>query len=232
MLTTAANPIIWDKTIYFFSSRRLTDYWLKLHSTFYSFKSILLLYTVYFFTFEMKRSRLNKAATSKCTASLFNDIEEIWPLFEDIFVSVTYDRVNPFLCIPFTNIRQISEAGVQRLISLYDNGSDINTDADRTELAFETYTPIVVPMVGLLRCHVTDHFKSKGLDYHQIEAKLIHHETWYGIIDGIHWNQAVRWLVSNRPGWANFKWFVTVLKGGASSLQYRKLVRLQNHRHS
>ena len=106
----------------------------------------------------MTRRRLRKAATSKSTASLSNNIENISPLFEVLFVGVKYDRVNPFSCIPFTNIRQISETGVQRLIALYDNESGINTDADQTGLAFGTDSP-VVPMVGLLRCYVSDHYK-------------------------------------------------------------------------
>lgn len=95
-----------------------------------------------------------------------------------------------------------------------------------------TATPIVVPLVGRLQHLVVDHFKKQGLTGTEIEAAISKHDTWYGIIDGAHYNIAVRNLIQTKATWKNFKWFVTVLNGEFLLEMYRKLARAQNERHS
>lgn len=47
------------------------------------------------------------------------DVEEVAPLFNDLFVGVLYQSVDPQSCITFTNITQTSDLGGEKLICLF-----------------------------------------------------------------------------------------------------------------
>ena len=76
---------------------------------------------------------------------------------------------------------------------------------------FGTNTPIIVELSGSLQYHLIDHFKEEGLTDEEISHVLQRYGRWYGIIDGAHSNEAVRYLSTTNPAWKGFQWFVTVL---------------------
>lgn len=178
-----------------------------------------------------------KGATKKSDASSsektkFQDVESFQPLYSDMFDGATYGRVDPFSCIAFTKIRTISNSGVERLVSLFDNQDSRIDDTPAVGLAAGSDTPIVVPLVGSLFNYVISHLISTGMSADQALEKSKQHPVWHGIVDGLQSNTAVRWLIINRLRWKKFKWFVTILKGGFPVDRYRQLARFQNHRHS
>ena len=101
-----------------------------------------------------------------------------------------------------------------------------------TGLAFGTDTPIVVRLTGDLEYLVVEHFKGQGQSPEEIKVSLSMHDSWYGIIDGAHSNEAIKKLCTDYVEWHGFKWLVTILKGGQSLDRYRQLSRAQNSRHS
>lgn len=101
-----------------------------------------------------------------------------------------------------------------------------------TGLSFGTDTPIVVQLTGDLEYLLLEHFKNDGKSDEEIAECISMHDTWYGIIDGGHANEAIKNLCTDRPEWKGFKWLVTILKGGHSLERYRQLSRAQNSRHS
>ena len=158
--------------------------------------------------------------------------EEFKPLFEQLFENATYDRINPFACIRIVQISPIISSGVLKLKALFRKGYSHTDDICSTGIVMGTDTPIVVPLVDRLQHLVADHFKKRGMTGGEIETAVSRHDTWYGIIDGGHSNEAIRELVNTEPGWQNFKWFVTVFHGEHPMESYRKLARAQNTRHS
>lgn len=159
-------------------------------------------------------------------------VEHIKPLFDDMFVHAVYERINPFSCIPFANIRSISQSGLTRLISLLDTDQQHCDDCPQTGIAIGSDTPIVVPLNGSLRHLVYRYFREQGLSEDRVNEEVSKHTRWFGIIDGNHRNQAVRWLVLNKAPWSGFNWMVTILKSGFTMERYRQLARFQNHRQS
>ena len=79
---------------------------------------------------------------------------------------------------------------------------------------------------------VFNHFSEKGHSVEEVKLIVDKYDSWYGIVDGLHHNMAVRWLKEHKDSWSSSLWYVTVLKGGFSVEHYQKLSRFQNHRHS
>jgi len=154
------------------------------------------------------------------------------PLFKDLFQGATYDYVDPFSCIPFTKIRETTEAGINKLIQLFDSSGSDDVYDQTAGLALGTDAPCVVPLIGSLSSTVYEHLRSSGLSEHDAQAKMNSRDIWYGIVDGLHCNKAICWLINNRPSWKEAQWFVTKLRGGFPVDRYRQLVRFQNTRHS
>lgn len=167
--------------------------------------------------------------SSSGQATLTAQVQQFKPLFEDLLSGATYLSINPYQCIPFTKIREISKSGVERLVNLYTNTSASDTFSPCLGLGSDT--PIVVPLVGSLQHYVREYFDTKYGSEQSIEY-ISRFDIWFGIIDGHHSNEAVCHLKSTDPSWSNFMWFVTILKGGYSVDRYKQLARFQNHRHN
>lgn len=164
--------------------------------------------------------------------STIHEVPQFQPLFRDLFVGATYEYVDPFACIPFTKIRDTSDAGVKKLIDLFDRKAAEATDHDAPGFAFGTDTPCIVPLSGTLSHHVYSYFQDLGCSDCDVQEKVNGRAEWFGIVDGLHSNKAMRWMLTNREDWKNISWFVTKLKGGFPVERYRQLARFQNHRHS
>lgn len=57
-------------------------------------------------------------------------------------------------------------------------------------------------------------------------------DIWYGIVDGLHSNEAFRWMFSKWKSWKNTLWFVTKLKGAFPVKSYWQSARFRSHKHS
>lgn len=77
-------------------------------------------------------------------------------------------------------------------------------------------TPIVVKLDAAHQFHVDDYFTDKGLSGNKLEAAVHNGNEWYGIIDDVHSNLAVLWLMENKGSWKHYSWFVTVIARGHS----------------
>ncbi len=184
----------------------------------------------------VKRKLVTKGIESRkkqnSSCSDHDTVEMFKLLYEDLFENARYERINPFACIRIVNIRPINAGGVMRLISLFSKGYKHVDDICPTGLAFGTDTPLVVELTGDLKFLLVDHFKEQGKSDDEIEEAISTHDSWYGIIDGAHSNEAIKKLCNDKPEWKGFKWLVTVLRGGYSLDRYRQLARAQNSRHS
>ncbi len=179
-----------------------------------------------------RKSSVTSNASSKSCLTVGEDASPFRPLFDGLFEGSVNKKIDPFCCIPFANIRDVSQSGVQRLISLFDDTYNHKDDTPSTGLALGSDIPIVVELNGALLSCVQKYFVDQGKSGEEINELLHRHKHWYGIVDGMHHNMAVRWLKRNKKQWESFLWYVTIVKGGHSVHEYEKLARFQNHRHS
>lgn len=55
--------------------------------------------------------------------------------------------------------------------------------------------------LGLLNIFVYDHFKNSGLSGDELTDKVNSRQNWFGIMEGMRSNLAIRWLIKNKPIW-------------------------------
>lgn len=150
-------------------------------------------------------------------------------LFEDLFIDSNRLKVNPFNCVPFTKIRPVSTSGVRRLASIFDYGSD-TTEAILPGLTIGSDLPMVIELKGANLKYVREFLLGQGMKTEEVEKRLAQQDNWYGIIDGNHCNQAIRFLMMSKPEWRNFEWTVLSLNGAFSIERYKQLARANNAR--
>lgn len=76
-----------------------------------------------------------------------------------LFLLTLNKNVGPFTCITFTNIRQNRYAGVEKLITLYDNNVPVEDEHIFIGNAIRLNTPIVVSITGTPTDHVQEYFR-------------------------------------------------------------------------
>ncbi len=173
-----------------------------------------------------------KADSPSASLSSNEDTAEFRPLFDKLFEGSVNQKVDPFCCIPFANIREVTESGVQRLMSLFDDRYEHVDQTPSSGLALGSDIPIVVKMEGSLMNYVHKYLADQGKSKEEVKSIIVSHEHWYGIVDGLHHNCAVRRLKESNERWESVLWYVTVIRGGNTLEEYERLARFQNHRHS
>lgn len=89
--------------------------------------------------------------------------------------------------------------------------------------------PLVLPLTGIHKGFVREHFQKKGFSEEDINAKIQEHTVWYGVIDGEYRTLALHELIDEDPqSWGSFLLLVTVLEGGHPLEEYEKLAVTRN----
>jgi len=144
--------------------------------------------------------------------------------------------VNPAACIPFTNIRIISNSGVARLKESFSG--KCNHDSPTTGMTSGGCLPSVVRLQGVYDSYPLNYWRVKfqedGLEDSQIDEKLNEkmeeNNTWYGIVDGAHRHRAlVELMAEDAIKWGGFTWTVMIIKPAPKS-QLRAFARNVNEK--
>jgi len=148
-----------------------------------------------------KNNRSKTGNTSSTGPGIDVNISTFKPLFDDLFDGSVNSRIDPFACIPFATVRKPSESGVERLISLFDDEYDHHDETATVGLALGSDIPLVVPLTGDMLHYVYQYFRDQGKSEDEVEILVGRCSTWYGIVDGLHRNLAVKWLKTNKARW-------------------------------
>ncbi len=70
---------------------------------------------------DRKKSTKNLKNDRSKAPSINEDTAAFRPLFDSMFDESANMKIDPFICIPFANIRDVSESGLRRLIALFDD---------------------------------------------------------------------------------------------------------------
>jgi len=128
--------------------------------------------------------------------------EGVVEAFRDLVTEAEVSGVNPAACIPFTNIRIISNSGVARLKESFSG--KCNHDSPTTGMTSGGCLPSVVRLQGVYDSYPLNYWRLKlqedGLEDSQIDEKLNEkmeeNNTWYGIVDGAHRHRALVELIA------------------------------------
>lgn len=93
------------------------------------------------------RTSLKKARMSTETTTMY-DIMQFLQMFRDLFLSASYDYVEPFSCMYFTTTGETSFRSVYDLIQLFDKSKVTNDNIQFPWSTLVMETPCVVPLVG------------------------------------------------------------------------------------
>lgn len=85
---------------------------------------------------------------------------------------VSYDNINIFHCIPFTNIRKKADYGLLKLFNLFQKSSSNNRIDEWAVLALGSHTTVVVSLQSALKSVAYNECKGTGLSDDNNEAKV------------------------------------------------------------
>jgi len=162
--------------------------------------------------------------------------EGVVEAFRDLVTEAEVSGVNPAACIPFTNIRIISNSGVARLKESFSG--KCNHDSPTTGMTSGGCLPSVVRLQGVYDSYPLNYWRVKfqedGLEDSQIDEKLNEkmeeNNTWYGIVDGAHRHRAlVELMAEDAIKWGGFTWTVMIIKPAPKS-QLRAFARNVNEK--
>lgn len=72
----------------------------------------------------------------------------------------------------------------------------------------------------------------KGFEESNAVRNVGEEETWYRIVDGKLFHEAILLLIEGCPDWKDFMWTVTIVDSGFKIERYWQLIRSQNLRQS
>ena len=134
-------------------------------------------------------------------------------LFQDVVEGSKTIRVDPLACIPYCKVRNMTEFGVRRLMSAFKDGGVLSG------LTATGNLPTVVALSEQHEPLIKDHLM-EDLMMSEGEAgeTMTQHDTWYGIVDGAHRNEALRRLINEYTAlFLGISWSVLLLTGSKMS---------------
>lgn len=121
---------------------------------------------------------------------------------------------------------------VQKLIAFTYSSKEQSQATDIHGIEMVTDISIVAQVLGSLFCFVWQTFVDNSPPEVKKETAIEQFETWYGIVDLCHTNEAPRLLVMSIKVWKSYFWIITILNSGFGVEWYRRLPWFNNHRHN
>lgn len=147
---------------------------------------------------EMAPKPINRRKNVNSSASTVSiECLTFKPLFEDMFVGDVYGKVNPLACIDILKLRVRSECGVLRLKALFHRKYRHCDSVSSMGLTAGTDRAIVIQLVGVLSHLVEEYLIEKGISSSDVQSEMSKFDQWYGIVDGVYSNLAIRDLMEN-----------------------------------
>lgn len=109
--------------------------------------------------------------------------------------------MNPSHCDPFPKTIDKTNYYVSKLINLFDRSAKIREHEQSTGRELGTGTLLVVPLTGTLQDYVQAHLISEGILEDDTARKIQQQSVWYGIVDGNHFNRAIRYILREKREW-------------------------------
>lgn len=153
------------------------------------------------------------------TTSL-KDVEEFKQLFKH-FLWALYHSVDAHSWIK--KIRDTSDSGVEKRICLFHKTSVQPKAVFSKGMVLDYGNLVAVNLDDAHHSHVYYYFTGEVLIGDKLKAAGYNWKKCYGIIDCVHLNAAVLWMVVNKASRKNYSWFVTVIEGRNSVDRYRQL---------
>lgn len=107
-----------------------------------------------------------------------------------------YCKIRPLSCIPFTEVRETSQYGVQRFVAILSRDSTSKLGPVADGLACETSIAIVVKFVDSDLYLDRSYLSSLGASDEGIETKVRSKSSRHGILDGKYQHQAIILLMN------------------------------------
>ena len=138
-------------------------------------------------------------------------------VFKEIMEDAYVKRIDPRACVPFCKLRKLSEFGVRRLMLSFSESGE--GDAFNSGITTSGNVPTVVPLgQNCIDIVLNDLVNDLKMTDEMAKDTVPEFNTWYGIIDGQHRNEALRRLADQDSShFKGFSWSVLVLMHGTTA---------------